>query len=305
MFAAPPVIEAEVYAELPDPLRKKDTATLWNQYYRNGAPTDSFLEGPSFDRDGNLYCVDMPYGRIFRIPPNGGFELVLEYDGEPNGLKIHKDGRMFVTDRAHGLITLDLESGKIIPVLDRPWLERFRGLNDLVFASNGDCYFTDQGQSGMHDPTGRLMRLRASGELDLLLNNVPSPNGLVLNLAENLLYLAVTRQNAVWRVPLLPTGGTARVGTFLQLSGSIGGPDGLALDEAGNLLVAHAGLGVVWVFSPLGEPLYRVNSCKGILTTNIAFGGANNRMLYITESESGSVIRATLPTPGRKMYSHL
>ncbi len=70
---------------------------------------------------------------------------------------------------------------------------------NLFFAANGDLYFTDQGQTGLHDPTGRVYRLRGDGRLDLLIATVPSPNGLVTNLAENQLYVAVTRANAVWR----------------------------------------------------------------------------------------------------------
>jgi hypothetical protein len=60
-------------------------------------------------------------------------------------------------------------------------------VNDLTFASNGDLYFTDQGQTGMHDSTGCVYRLRANGQVDRVLDNVPSPNGLVLNAHENVL----------------------------------------------------------------------------------------------------------------------
>src|SRR5690606_37819119 len=102
--------------------------------------------------------------------------------------------------------------------------EGFKGVNDLFFAANGDLYFTDQGQTGLQDPTGRLFRLRADGRLDCLLDNVPSPNGLVMNLEETALYLAVTRANAIWRVPLLRDGGTTKVGNFVQLTGGWG-PD--------------------------------------------------------------------------------
>ncbi len=30
-----------------------------------------------------------------------------EYDGWPNGLKIHKDGRIFITDYKRGIVLLD------------------------------------------------------------------------------------------------------------------------------------------------------------------------------------------------------
>jgi len=139
-------------------------------------------------------------------------------------------------------------------------------VNDLTFASNGDLYFTDQGQTGMHDPTGCVYRLRANGQLDCILDNVPSPNGLVLNAHENVLYLAVTRQNCVWRVRLLPDGTATKVGVFVRLSGGLAGPDGLALNEEEGLTIAHAGYGVVWICNRLGDPVIAVRSPVGIST---------------------------------------
>ena len=262
MFAPPPLIETEVFARLPDKFRRKDPDNAWAIVNRRGVPVDSFIEGPSFDRAGNLYIVDIPYGRIFRISLAGEFELVAEYDGEPNGLKIARDGRIFITDYRHGLMKLDPGSGKVSVVLDRRWSESFKGVNDLVFAQNGDIYFTDQGQTGLHDPTGRVYRLRTDGTLDLIIANVPSPNGLVLNGTEHILYVAATRGNCIWRVPLMPDGTASKVGIFVQLSGSLGGPDGLAMDSEDNLAIAHAGMGAVWIFSRLGEPLWRVSVAK-------------------------------------------
>jgi gluconolactonase len=289
MYAAPPVLETTVFARIPDALRIRGRSNRWIEVQRGGAPTDCFLEGPSFDRAGNLYVVDVAWGRIFRIDPQGRVELFTEYDGEPNGLKIHRDGRLFITDFRHGLMVVD-------PVT--------RAVNDLVFASNGDLYFTDQGLTGLHDPSGCLYRLRANGQLDRLLDNIPSPNGLVLNQAENTVYVNVTRGNCVWRVPLLPDGTPYKVGVFIQLSGGLGGPDGLAIDSAGNLAVAHIGLGTVWLFSHLGEPLARIQSCAGLATTNLAYGGPDGKTLYITESETGTVLQARLDVAGRPLFSH-
>ncbi len=304
MFAPPPVIPTEVFAELPAEFRKPKP-NAWADANRGGAALHSFLEGPSFDRDGNLYVVDIPYGRIFRVSPSGKFALVAAYDGEPNGLKIHKDGRIFVADYKNGLLLLDPERGELTPVVNRRWSERFKGPNDLFFAANGDLYFTDQGQTGFQDPTGRLYRYDlAADRLDLLLGVIPSPNGLVMNVEENVIFVAVTRGNCVWRMPILADGSVTKVGMFVQLSGGLGGPDGLAMDETGGLVVAHAGLGAVWLFDRLGQPVARVQSCAGVLTTNIAYGGDDRRTLYITESETGAILRATMPTAGKAMYSH-
>lgn len=302
MYAAPPAIQAEVFARLPDAFRKPEGTSEWHRYQPGNQPSHSLLEGPSFDAQGRLYCVDVPWGRVFRVDTQGGFELIAEYDGEPNGLKIHRDGRIFIADYARGIMQLDPGTGEVKPVLERVHLERLKAVNDLVFASNGDLYFTDQGLTGWHDQTGRVFRRRADGRVDCLLDNIPSPNGLVLDPSESVLYVAVTRANAIWRVPLTREGNVTKVGTFIQMSGG-GGPDGLAIDEDGNLAVAHVGLGTVWLFSNRGEPMLRINSPLGALTTNIAFGGPDRKTLYITESESGSILRAPMPVAGRVMYS--
>jgi gluconolactonase len=306
MFAAPPVVNTEVFATIPDEFRVHGRTNTWINVQRGGADTGCFLEGPSFDRDGNLFVVDVAWGRIFRISPDGKkVELFVEYDGEPNGLKIHRDGRLFVADYRHGIMVIDPDTRVVKPHLDRSILDRFKGINDLVFASNGDLYFTDQGMTGMHDPTGCLYRLEANGRLVRLLDNIPSPNGLVLSLDESAVFVNATRGNSVWRVPLWPNNHMPyKVGIFIQLSGALGGPDGLANDRAGNLPVAHIGLGVVWLFNRQGEPLARINSCKGLATTNLAYGGPDNRTLYITESDSGTILKARLDTPGQPMFSH-
>ena len=105
-------IKAEVFMTMPAKFRKK-SRTGWSDPNRQGAEVECFLEGPSFDREGNLWFVDIPFGRIFRITPKGDWELVTQYDGWPNGLKFHKDGRAFITDYKAGLLSLDQKTGKI------------------------------------------------------------------------------------------------------------------------------------------------------------------------------------------------
>lgn len=304
MFAPPPLIETELFARLPEKYRSPDKRSEWLDEQPGGNPRHSMIEGPSFDRDGNLYVVDIPFGRVFRVSPQGDWTLITEYDGEPNGLKIHRDGRIFIADYKNGIVQLEPDSGAVTPVLQRVHLERLKAVNDLVFASNGDLYFTDQGLTGLHDPTGRVFCLRGNGDVDCLLNNVPSPNGIVLNPAETMLHVAVTRANAVWRAPLMPRGRVTKVQNFIQLSGG-GGPDGLAMDSEGGLFVAHIGMGVIWGFSKCGEPAFRIQSCEGLYNTNMAFGGPENRDLFITESESGCILRARLPVAGQPMFSHM
>lgn len=304
MFRMPPAISSELFARIPDEYRKKGKISLERlQACKGTLQTDSYIEGPSFDRDGNLYIVDIAFGLIFKVSDTGFVTQVLEYDGEPNGLKIHKDSRIFIADHKNGLMLFNPESCTMAPFLPRFRTEGFKGLNDLFFSNNGDLYFTDQGQTGFQDPSGRIFKYSNNGKIELLLNNVPSPNGIVMSPSENFLYIASTRGNCILRAMVLPDGSLTRVGNFIQMSGG-SGPDGLAVDQAGNLFVAHAGFGAVWMFSPRGVPLLRIDSCMGGMTTNIAFGGKDNRNLYITESETGSILVARMDIPGQQLFSH-
>lgn len=298
LFAPPQEIIAEPFARLPDRYRRQGETPEWARVNKGNAPTDCFLEGPAFDAAGALYFVDIPYGRIFKADASGEIDLVAEYDGEPNGLKVMADGSLLVADYKHGLMAIDPATGDVRPHCTRYRLEAFKGVNDLCVGGDGTVWFTDQGQTGWQDPTGRVFRLSPSGDLECFLAGIPSPNGLVLSLDQKILYVAVTRANAVWRAPIMPDGAASKVGTFVQLSGGLGGPDGLALTADGGLVVAHAGLGSVWVFSGVGEPLYRVRCPAGLFTTNIAFGGDDRRDLYVTESSSGEIMRARLPVAG-------
>jgi gluconolactonase len=289
----PRLIETKVFSAMPDNFRRKGVVTEWADANRPGQPTDCFIEGPSFDRDGNLYIVDIPFGRIFKIAPDAKWSLVVEYEGWPNGLKIAANGRILVADYRHGIMECDARAGRMQKVLTSRNSESFRGCNDLHLAADGDIYFTDQGQTGLHDPTGKVYRYTKSGRLDCLIDTGPSPNGLVLDPSEAVLFVAMTRDNAVWRLPFMRDGSVSKVGRFCSLFGP-SGPDGMTMDRAGRLFVAHASLGHVFVFAPNGECIARIKSCAGPSCTNVAIGGANRDRLYITESVTGTVLVADI-----------
>lgn len=299
-FSALRLLEATIFSKIADPGSLVEP--VWSKSQPGNVPTRTLLEGPRFAADGSLYCVDVLGGRIVRFDRNGACETVVRYHGWPNGLKFGRDGRAYIADYMHGIKALDLESNTVTPLVERYDAERFRGVNDLFFARNGNLYFTDQGFSGLQDPSGRVFRLTQDGRLDCVLDGIPSPNGLVMNLDESALYVAVTRANAVWRVPFMKDGRASKVGTFIQLSGGTG-PDGLALDSKGGVVIAHTGMGCVWVTDIRGEPTHRIVSPVGDHTTNVAFGGEGNRTLFIIESGTGTILKAELDVPGQPMYS--
>ena len=300
-FAPPHVLHARVLTRLPDSFRRK-RRTEWADANRPGHEIDSFLEGPSFDRDGNLYVVDIPFGRIFRIGRDLEWTLVAEYEGWPNGLAIHRDGSAWIADYQRGLLRLDPRTREVTPIKARRNSESFRGLNDLTFAMDGTCYFTDQGQTGLHDPSGRVYRLKPDGSLDPMVGNIPSPNGVALDAQGKALFIAVTRANQVWRGPVLADGSVSKIGAFRTFFGA-SGPDGMAIDAENRLVVAHASLGGAFVVNAMGEITHFIRSPGGSTVTNVAYRPGTSR-LVMTESETGSILEVDMPAPGAALYSH-
>lgn len=286
---------------MPEKFRRTGVRSHWADVNQGGRLADSFLEGPVVDVGGNLYVTDIPFGRVFRIDPKGNWDLVAQWEGEPNGMKFLNDSQLLITDYRNGLMLLDVPTGQVRPFLERRNSERFKGVNDLVLDSRGNVYFTDQGQTGLHDPTGRVYRLGVDGRLDLLLANVPSPNGVVLSHDERFLFVAATRGNCVWRMPLLADGSVSKAGQFFTSYGP-SGPDGLAIDERGRLLVANPGLAYVWVLGHRAEPEEVLTGPAGASVTNLAFGGPNRKTLYCTDSTNGTILSADMSVAGVRLH---
>jgi gluconolactonase len=302
-FPGPETIPSKVFTRMPDRFRHLKR-TLWADYNKGGAEVGSFLEGPSFDRNGNLYVTDIPNGRVFRIDRACVWTQVAEYDGWPNGLKIASDGRIVITDYKLGLVELDPASGRVSPRYTHIRSESFKGVNDLIIARNGDIYFTDQGQTGMQDPSGRVYRLTRDGRLERLLDTWPSPNGIALDPTEAWAFVALTRACQIWRMPVTRDGVTGKVNVFAHTPGGTSGPDGVAVDEAGGIAFANPGHGCIWVLDNHGIPRFRIESCAGRTITNLAYDPSDPHRLVFTDSDTGQVLEARVPVRGHLLASH-
>lgn len=299
-YTVPSDIYTEIWVDLVHELDwHPRTNTLVDKFV--GKPSHSFLEGPSFDSQGNLYLVNFVFGQIIKISPKGTAEIVCEYDGAPNGLQVGTDGYIYITDRFKGIMQLEPGSGKIQTHCGVDALSPgFQGLSDMTIASNGDIYFTDQGDSHLLNPTGRMLRLSSRGKVDILMEGLPGPNGIVLDPSEKYVFVALTYGPAVLRGRIRSDGSVDKVGIFQHLQGGYSGTDGLAMDRSGGLAACHNRMGTVWLFDPKGEPRYRVRSPAhcGDKITNIAYGGPENSVMFMTETESGTILTAEAPVPG-------
>lgn len=292
----PKLLEASQHTSMPSTFRRMGLTSEHSRNQKRGQPIDSFIEGPiiiPIKNKATLVIVDIPYGRIFAIDLETlSWSLIVEYDGEPNGLAWHPlRKQIIIADFKQGILTLDPVTKEITPMLTRLNGQRFLGPNDLIVAGDGSIFFTDQGLTGLQDPSGKVYRHWPDAtppRTDVVLRNCPSPNGLVLDKLETTLFVNMTRDNAVWQAPLYPDGTTQRTGRFSSYYG-IGGPDGMTLDVEGNVFVAHVSLGCIFVHRPNGEPLAKITVPKGTHVTNMTWGGENGDELFITESEFGEI----------------
>ena len=96
-YPVPPTIEADLFIRIPDQLRCLGKETEWKGGFARPFQ-HIFLEGPVADNGGNIFVVDVPYGRVLKIDPDKQVSIVSEWDGEPNGLAAMPDGHLIVAD---------------------------------------------------------------------------------------------------------------------------------------------------------------------------------------------------------------
>ncbi|MCJ7625487.1 MAG: SMP-30/gluconolactonase/LRE family protein [Anaerolineaceae bacterium] len=252
-------------------------------------------EGPSFDREGILFFVDWDAKCIYRLDQEGKLTEFVNTGGVPTGSKFHKNGDLYVADGDLGILIIKPDGTMQVAASAYDGV-KFRGPNDLVFASNGDLYFTDPKGSDPDHPIGNVYILRGSGEVELFAGGFQFPNGIVFSDDGKTLFLAETYPNHVLAFEIDENGHEKARRVFAKLEGGLG-PDGMAFGKDGNLYVAHFGKGVVAVIDPNGVVISELE-LGNKNPTNVAFWGGD---LYVTEVEGGQVIRLDLGVEGQEL----
>ncbi len=289
----------------------------------------TWTEGPIWAGDA-LYFAEITSNSIRSWTPGQGVSIFLQpsgYKGSApyggpesgsNGMTLDANGRLTVAGHAQRDV-YRFESlsptAQITILADSYQGKRLNSPNDLVYRSDGSLYFTDPpyGLRTQHDndPEKQLKvngvyRLphaldQAPGappdrvHLQLLISNLPRPNGIAFSPGEKYLYVDNSEpKKQWWRYTVRPNGSLADPKLLYDATSDprTGGPDGMKVDVEGNIY--GAGPGGVWIFSPEGKPLATLDIPTRV--ANMNWAGPDRKTLYITAS--GNIYRVQLLISG-------
>jgi len=269
-----------------------------------------FTEGPVWVEEGGPFLLfsDIPGNTIVKWTPDGEVSDFLSpvFEGEheegrlsgSNGLTIAPNGDIVFTEHFNGRISRVSADGTRSTVVDNYEGNRLNSPNDLAYKSDGSLYFTDP-PYGLPSPDAQeldvngVYRLDPDGTLTRLAVQ-PGPNGIAFSPDESRLYVADSSAN-LWMAYDVVADGTLSEGkVLLDASGmdENGAPDGLKVDEDGNLWAT--GPGGVWVIAPDGRHLGTIKPTE--VPANVAWGD-DGSTLYMTARTGLYRIRVSASGP--------
>ena len=255
------------------------------------------LEGPLWTSDGSLVVTSLSRGLLYQI--GDGAHVLAETGGGPNGVAQGPDGSIWVAQNG-GNPMRSRSDRQVTPSIQRVRRGQVEDLitsgldapNDCVFGPDGRLWFTDpRGDVAGADPMpGRVCALDTTTlQLEVMAEGPRYPNGLAFGPDPDTFYLAESATGRVLTARHTP-GGLTDFSVFAQLPE--GGPDGMAFDRQGNLLVAGGGTNIVFVLDPAGALIDTIDVGRGerVIVTNLCFGGAGGDTLFITVFKGGRVL---------------
>ncbi|AKT41742.1 SMP-30/gluconolactonase/LRE family protein [Chondromyces crocatus] len=255
----------------------------------------SFTEGTCwFPAESVLRFTDIPNSRIHQVSAGGDVTVWREPSGQTNGLALTPNGEVIACEHANRRVTRTLADGTVEVVAERYQNNRFNSPNDAIVRSDGTIYFTDPtyGLGGAPQEINfrGVFRVALDGTVSVVSNAFTQPNGIALSPDEKTLYVTDSQIGELHRFPVEEDGST---GPGERMLDGIAGPDGMAVDDGGNLylttgngvLVLQAD-GTTWGTIPVPQQ-----------PSNCAFGDADRRTLYI--SARTSVYKVRLGIPGK------
>ncbi len=263
----------------------------------------NFPEGPAYDGKSSIFFSNCYGGWIAKYTDGVTDTFVSKTNDsllieKTNGLSFDNDGNLYVCEYGKGKI-LRISKDAKIEVYAYGYDEKiFNRPNDLTFDMNGNLFFTDPSSYDKNILDGRIFLVDAkTKEVILLAESLAFPNGINISPLDHKLYVCESVFNRIFRYDITKDNRLSNKEVFALIPG--GDPDGIEFDINGNLYVAHFGGKAVYIFSPEGKLLQKIET-PGSKPTNLEFGDKDYKTLYLTEVETNTMYKIRTKYPGKK-----
>ncbi|MCA9143601.1 MAG: SMP-30/gluconolactonase/LRE family protein [Planctomycetaceae bacterium] len=282
----------------------------------------AFTEGPAVHADGSVFFSDIENNRIIKLAPDGTRSVFREPSGRTNGNTFDQQGRLLHCEGAEfgpgggrRITRTNLETDEYDVLTDRFDGVRYNAPNDICVDGKGRIYFTDPcygDRTQMEMEIEGVYRIDLDGTVTRIIQqpDIERPNGIAVTQDSKRLYLVdscptLGGNRKIWAFDLDSHGNPSNQRVVIDFAPGRGG-DGMRLDLEGNLLIAagimsprgpHETADVppgIYLVTPEGELKSRIPIREDVLT-NLAFGGADGRTLYITAGKTLFTTRVAIP----------
>ncbi len=280
-------------------------------------------------RDGRVFASDKS-AAVAEILADGSLRrLGPAAPGAPNGINIDLEGRIVIANYgAHTgdpgpLERLDLATGRREVLLAEVEGRRLTASNYPLIDRAGNIWcshssagdFASAARDGRAD--GFIYLLRPDGSASVVAEGLLFANGLAMSDDGRFLFCAQTAGSDVVRLPILEgetLGPAERYGPQLGARRNpddplenpltLGCTDGIGFDVEGNLWVTLTMANRVVAITPAGEVVTVIDDPDGTIMgkpTNVSWGGADMKDLYIGSVLRPWIIKARSPVAGQKL----
>lgn len=288
LFCAGLIVTMQASAQDATPLFKAEDFTRENIFSNN-------IEGPAFDKYGNLYVVNYQKdGTIGVVNAHGDVSLFLTLPtgSTANSIQFDKKGNMYLADyTGHNILKVNMKTKRVTTYAHH---EGFNQPNDLCINRKGQLFASDP---NWKTGTGQLWRIDTNGNCVLLTHDMGTTNGIELSPNEKILYVNESVQRKIWAFDVDVKGNISNKRLFAEFTDF--GFDGMKCDKQGNLYITRYEKGTILVLSPQGK-FVREIALKGKDCSNLVFGGKDGKTIFVTLQDRKGIEKFENDIAGKK-----
>jgi gluconolactonase len=267
-----------------------------------------FPEGPSVDKAGNVFLINLGNGSVFKVTPAGQVSTFVDTGGTNQSCLFDQEGNLYICHNEPGrtgILKVD-PAGKISALTLASEGRPIQRTNDMAWGSQGRLYFTCPNMDMIH-PGGEINFVEPDGRTRRFASGLVFSNGITFNADKTYLYVGEERSarqlGTIWRFKVNPDGTADPRGKerFFEFSGRPYGFDGMKFDVKGNLWIAMFSESEIWCLSPEGKKIDSI-PIPAKNPTNLVFGGPENSIAYVTahEGNNGKLFAVRMPVAGAR-----